>query len=85
MKWGYRCHHCGRFGISICFNLLLQQFSKRISDYEPRFTEATDAAHKLCKDSAFSAEQNKAFRKDVEDCEDKWDEMVDKAKDRMDK
>ncbi|XP_067048762.1 dystrophin-like isoform X1 [Acropora muricata] len=63
----------------------MEHFSKRISDYEPRFTEATDAAHTLCKDPAFSLEENKALQKGAEDCQNKWDEMIDKARDRMDK
>lgn len=63
---------------------LLQQLSQRLNDYEPRFTEAIDSAYKLCKDPAFSREQNKALRNDAEDCEKKWDDVVEKLKDRMD-
>ena len=62
-----------------------QQFHKRLNDYEPRFTEATDTAYKLCKDPAFSNEQNRALRNDAEDCEKKWDDVLDKVKDRMDR
>ena len=68
----------------MCYNLSLQQFSKRLSDFEPRFTEATDTAYKLCKDSTFSGEQNKALQQDSENCKNNWDEIIEKVKDRMD-
>ncbi|XP_068690393.1 utrophin-like [Montipora foliosa] len=62
----------------------MKQFSKRLSDLEPRFTEATDTAYKLCKDSTFSGEQNKALQQDSENCKNNWDEIIEKVKDRMD-
>lgn len=75
--------NCFFFSHSLCL-CLLQQFNKRLHDYEPRFTEATDTANKLCKDPAFSSEQNKALQQDAEDCEKKWDDLLDKVNERMD-
>lgn len=62
-----------------------QLLTKRIHDYEPRFTEATDTAYRLSKDPYFSNEQSKALRQDAEDCEKQWDDVLEKATDRMDR
>lgn len=63
----------------------MKLLTKRLHDYEPRFTEATDTAYRLSKDPNFSKEQSKALRQDAEDCEKLWDDVLEKATDRMDR
>ena len=57
-----------------------QALSKRISDYEPTFTDVTNDAYNLIRDPQISSEDKIRLQTEVQDCEDRWDTLNDNMK-----
>ncbi|XP_031567250.1 microtubule-actin cross-linking factor 1-like [Actinia tenebrosa] len=61
----------------------LKDFSKDIADHDPKFTECIQSAHKLSKDPALSKDESDVIQKDAEKCEERWDGLNEKVRQRV--
>ena len=70
--------------VKLAYNIF-QQFSKRVSDYEPKYIGATKDVYKLIKDPVITPDDKLALQTEAQDCEERWDSLNDKIRLRVDR
>ena len=63
----------------------IKELSARVPDYEPTFKDATDGAYQVIKDPVIPPGEKIALQTELNDCEDRWDDLNDKINERVDR
>ena len=63
----------------------IKELSARVADYEPTFKDATDGAYQVIKDPVIPPGEKMALQTELNDCEDRWDDLSDKINERVDR
>ena len=63
----------------------IKELSPRVADYEPTFKDATDGAYQVIKDPVIPSGEKMALQTELNDCEDRWDDLNDKINERVDR
>ena len=63
----------------------LRNLAKRIADYEPTFKEATSNVYAVMANPLINPDEKMTLQTEVEDYEDRWDDLNDKMKEWVDR
>ena len=63
----------------------IKELSARVADYEPTVKDATDGAYQLIKDPVIPPGEKMALQTELNDREDRWDDLNNKINERVDR
>ena len=63
----------------------IKEVSARVADYEPTFKDATDGAYQVIKDPVIPTGEKMALQTELNDREDRWDDLNNTINERVDR